>query len=131
LPLTAVQTSVIEHAIAVVDDCCNDELDECDVEEEEITRAKQQPGFNQEFGLQWGSHGLNPVFNLDVIEAAVKRGQEYNPDQIIPYSPKVLCIDPGFSASSFAFVIGALQNGRLEICYAAEHSKPQFQEMVY
>jgi hypothetical protein len=62
---------------------------------EEIKRAKQSPSFEREYNLKYLGR-IGNVFHTKVIEAAIEKGRKYNPDVIIPFSPKSMGIDPAW-----------------------------------
>ena len=70
------------------------------------------------------------MFRPREIDMAIEMGRQYNPDIINSNAPKSLGIDPAFGSSKFAFVLTQMQNGRLEVIYANEFDRPDFNEMI-
>lgn len=57
-------------------------------------------------------------------------GRRYDPDLVNPKTPKSLGIDPAFGSSRFAFVLTQMGNSRIEVLYADEFDRPDFNEMI-
>jgi hypothetical protein len=87
------------------------------------------PSFDREYDLKYIGK-IGNVFHQKDIERAIMFGNQYNPDIINPKAPKSLGIDPAFGSSRFAFVLTQMQNARIEILYADEFDRPDFNEMI-
>jgi hypothetical protein len=96
---------------------------------EEIEKARASPSFDREYDLKYIGK-IGNVFHAKDIERAIAFGRQYNPDLINPKAPKSLGIDPAFGSSKFAFVLTQMRNGMIEVLYADEFDRPDFNEMV-
>jgi hypothetical protein len=70
------------------------------------------------------------VFHTKDIESAIEKGIKYNPDAINIYSRKSLGIDPGFGSSSFGLVVTEWVDNQIQIAYAEEFERPDFNQMI-
>jgi hypothetical protein len=96
---------------------------------EELQKAMASPSFDRKYDLKYVGK-IGNVFHQKDIERAIMFGRQYNPDLINPRTPKSLGIDPAFGSSRFAFVLTQMQNTRVEILYADEFDRPDFNEMI-
>jgi hypothetical protein len=64
------------------------------------------------------------------IELAVEKGKKYSPDVINKYSRKSLGIDPGFGSSPFGLVVTEWVDNQIQIAYAEEFGRPNFNQMI-
>jgi hypothetical protein len=95
--------------------------------EEEIANAKLSPSFPREYQLQY--QGLiGNVFSTQSIENATKI--QYNPDNINPSAKKSIALDPGFGSSNFAIVATQFVDGKIQVIFAEEYERPNFQAMI-
>ena len=94
---------------------------------EEIEKAKLSPSFPREYQLQY--QGLiGNVFSTQSIENATKI--EYNPDNINLSAKKSIALDPGFGSSNFAIVATQFVDGKIQVIFAEEYERPNFQAMI-
>jgi hypothetical protein len=70
------------------------------------------------------------VFHTKNIETVMEKGKKYNPDSINTYSRKSLGIDPGFGSSPFGIVITEWVDNQIQIAYAEEFPRPDFNQMI-
>jgi hypothetical protein len=99
---------------------------------EEIEKAKASPSFEREYNLKY--------------EAAIEKGKGYNPDPPEPGSHeylnylvasnnnnimKVMGIDPAWGSSAFGVVITAVVDGIVQVLYAEEYKRPDYNEMLH
>jgi hypothetical protein len=96
---------------------------------EEIEKAKQSPSFEREYNLKYLGM-IGNVFHTKDIEAAIQRGNNYDPAEINYYSQKSMGIDPGFGSSEFGVVVVERADGQLKILHAEEYHRPDFNEML-
>jgi hypothetical protein len=96
---------------------------------EEIEKAKASPSFEREYNLKYLGL-IGNVFHTKNIETAMEKGKKYNPDSINTYSRKSLGIDPGFGSSPFGIVITEWVDNQIQIAYAEEFPRPDFNQMV-
>ena len=54
----------------------------------------------------------------------------YNPLLINSYSDKSIGIDPGFGSSLFGIYITQFVDGQIQVLYAQEYERPDFNEMI-
>ena len=66
------------------------------------------------------------------IQNAIERGKNYDPDSINQLSEKYMCIDPAFSSSKFAILVGEWfrSEKQIRILYAEELDHPSYEEAV-
>jgi hypothetical protein len=96
---------------------------------EEIEKAKQSPSFEREHNLKYLGKIRN-VFHTKDIEAAIEKGRKYNPDVIIPSSSKSMGIDPAYGSSAFGIVVTQWVDDHIQIVYAEEYHRPDYNEML-
>jgi hypothetical protein len=94
---------------------------------EEIDKAKLSPSFPREYELQYLGL-IGNVFSQLSIENATKI--EYNPDNINPNAKKSIALDPGFGSSNFAIVATQFVDGKIQVIFAEEYERPNFQTMI-
>jgi hypothetical protein len=95
---------------------------------EEIEKAKASP-FEREYNLKYLGL-IGNVFHIKDIEIAVEKGKKYNPDVRNMHSRKSLGIDPGFGSSPFGLVITEWVDNQIQIVYAEEFERPDFNQMI-
>ncbi|MFL6355039.1 MAG: DEAD/DEAH box helicase family protein, partial [Nitrososphaeraceae archaeon] len=98
---------------------------------EEIEKAKQSPSFEREYNLKYlGKIGY--VFHTKDIEAAIEKGRKYNPDNFNPYgfTSRSMGIDPAYGSSAFGIVVTQWVDGIVQILYAEEYHRPDYNEML-
>jgi hypothetical protein len=96
---------------------------------EEIDKAKTSPSFEREYNLKYLGL-IGNVFHYQDIEAALDRGSTYDPDQPNRYAKKSMGIDPGWGSSPFGIVITQYVDEHIQILYAEEFQRPDFNEML-
>jgi hypothetical protein len=95
---------------------------------EEIDKAKLSPSFPREYELQYLGL-IGNVFSQLSIENATKI--EYNPDIINPNAKKSIGVDPAFGGDSkFAIVVTQFVDGKIQVIFAEEYERPNFQAMI-
>ena len=95
--------------------------------QEEIDKAKLSPSFPREYELQYLGL-IGNVFSTLSIENATKI--EYNPDIINPNAKKSIALDPAFGSSNFAICGTQFVNGKIQVIFAEEYERPNFQAMI-
>jgi hypothetical protein len=101
---------------------------------EEIEKAKQSPSFDREYDLKHLGKIGNVLHTKD-IEAAIEKGMLYD-SEITPANPFAadfgisMGIDPGYGSSSFGIVITQLVDAQLQVLYANEFQRPDFNDML-
>jgi hypothetical protein len=100
--------------------------------EEEIEKAKQSPSFEREYNLKYLGIVGN-VFHTKDIEAAMEKGRKYNPDDFTPFysfTSRSMGIDPAYGSSAFGIVVTQWVDGIVQILYAEEYHRPDYNEML-
>jgi len=72
------------------------------------------------------------VFHTKDIEAAIEKGRKYDPDVIgSPYfSSRSMGIDPAWGSSAFGIVVTQWMDNHIQILYAEEYHRPDYNEML-
>jgi hypothetical protein len=99
---------------------------------EEIEKAKQSPSFQREYDLKYLGIVGN-VFHTKDIEAAIEKGRKYNPDDFTPFyssTSRSMGIDPAYGSSAFGIVVTQWVDGIVQILYAEEYHRPDYNEML-
>jgi hypothetical protein len=96
---------------------------------EEMEKAKASPSFEREYNLKYLGL-IGNVFHTKDIDSAIEKGKKYNPDLINMYSRKSLGIDPGFGSSPFGLVVTEWVDNQIQIAYADEFERPDFNQMI-
>jgi hypothetical protein len=97
--------------------------------EKEIEKARASPSFYREYDLKYLGK-IGNVFNPSVIEKGIEKGRTYDPSKPNQFAPMSLGIDPAFGSSKFALVLTQLVNAKIEVLYAEEFERPDFNEMI-
>lgn len=108
---------------------------------EEIERAKESPSFEREYNLKYLGR-IGNVFHTNDIEAAIEKGKTYNPDlepgtvEYFKFSPSSMIpgamgIDPAWGSSAFGIVITQLIDGVIQVLYAEEFKRPDYNDMLH
>jgi hypothetical protein len=95
---------------------------------EEIEKAKVSPSFEREYNLKYLGK-IGNVFHTKDIDAALERGQNIVA-AANKMSPKSMGIDPGWGSSPFGIVITQWTDGQIQVLYAEEFERPDFNEML-
>jgi hypothetical protein len=99
---------------------------------EEIEKVKQSPSFEREYNLKYLGK-IGNVFHTKDIEAAIEKGRKYNPDNFTPYyssTSRSMGIDPAYGSSAFGIVVTEWADGLVQILYAEEYHRPDYNEML-
>jgi hypothetical protein len=99
---------------------------------EEIEKAKQSPSFEREYNLKYLGR-IGNVFHTKDIEAAIEKGRKYNPDNFNPYysfTSRSMGIDPAWGSSAFGIVVTQWEDNHIQILYAEEYHRPDYNEML-
>ena len=97
--------------------------------EEEIQKAKVSPSFEREYNLKYLGL-IGNVFHTKDIEAAIERGRQIASTKAISYTQKSVGLDPGFGSSAFGVCITELIDGQLNVLFAEEYPRPDFNQMI-
>ena len=75
---------------------------------------------------------IGNVFHTKDIEAAIEKGRKYNPDIIgsLYFTSKSMGIDPAYGSSAFGIVVTQWVDNHIQILYAEEHHRPDYNEML-
>ena len=95
---------------------------------EYIEKKKLEPEFEREYNLKYLGH-IGNVFHIQDIENAIKEYDIEN-EAINNYAVKSMGIDPGFGSSAFGIVVTRLVNGKIQIIFADEFDRPDYDEMI-
>jgi hypothetical protein len=99
---------------------------------EEIEKAKVSPSFEREYNLKYLGK-IGNVFHTKDIEAATEKGRKYNPDNFSPYyslTSRSMGVDPAYGSSAFGIVVTQYVDGIVQILYAEEYHRPDYNEML-
>lgn len=112
---------------------------------QEIERTMESPSFEREYNLKYLGR-IGNVFHTKDIEAAIEMGKKYNhytdlqPGSSDPQylnhmvalnnASKVMGIDPAWWSSAFGIVITAIIDGLVQVLYAEEFTRPDYNDMV-
>ncbi len=97
--------------------------------EEEIEKAKQSPGFDKEYGLQYLGK-IGNVFSSLVIDRAIELGNQYQESEteISQHTVKSVGVDFGFGSSQTAIVMTEYlpEQEKIRVVFAEqyEHANP-------
>jgi hypothetical protein len=115
--------------------------------QEEIDKAKQSPSFDREYDLKYLGK-IGNVFHTKDIEAAIEKGVFYDPEVLFvsaaagdnnnsnnnnPFASdfgRAMGIDPAYGSSSFGIVITQLVDNQIQVLYANEFQRPNFNHML-
>jgi hypothetical protein len=99
--------------------------------QEEVDKAKQSPGFDREYGLQYLGKSRN-VFSSFQIDKAIELGNQFQNMPINQYAIHSIGIDPGFSSSRSAIVVTEFlkEEEKIRVVYAEEFDKSNPQDLV-
>jgi hypothetical protein len=86
----------------------------------EVQLARQSSSFSREMENKFLGQVGN-VFTPQSIEAAVSRGENYNPDEIDYSTRKILSCDPGWGSSAFGLCLAQMKNKQIQILQAEEY----------
>jgi hypothetical protein len=95
---------------------------------EEIEKGMSSSSFEREYNLKYiGTEGN--VFSTKSIEESIA---EYDPENelINYYAPVSMGVDCGFGSSPFGIVIARLVDARVEVVFADEFERPDYNEML-
>jgi hypothetical protein len=98
---------------------------------EEIKKAKQSPSFEREYNLKYLGK-IGNVFHTKDIEAALEKGRKYDPDNYNQsiFTSTSMGIDPAYGSSAFGIVVTRFADGIVQIMYAEEYHRPDYNEML-
>ena len=96
---------------------------------QEIDKARQSPSFEREYDLKYTGK-IGNVFHTTEIDEAVARGETYDPERPIDMCAKSMGIDPGWGSSPFGIVITQFVDKTIQIIFAEEYERPDFEKMV-
>jgi hypothetical protein len=98
---------------------------------EEIQRAKQSPSFEREYNLKYLGK-IGNVFHTKDIEAAIEKGRKYTPDNYNQsiFTSTSMGVDPAYGSSAFGIVVTRYADGIVQILYAEEYHRPDYNEML-
>jgi Terminase RNaseH-like domain len=101
---------------------------------EEIDKSKQSPSFEREYNLKYLGK-IGNVFHTNDIEASIEKGAAYDPE-VAAANPlaagygRAMGIDPAYGSSSFGIVITQLTDSQVQVLYADEYQRPDFNDML-
>jgi len=89
------------------------------------------PSFEREYNLKYLGK-MGNVFHTKDIEAAIEKGRKYDPDNFNQsyFTSKSMGIDPGYGSSAFGIVVTRFADGIVQILYADEYHRPDYNEML-
>jgi hypothetical protein len=75
---------------------------------------------------------IGNVFHTKDIEEAIEKGKKnYDPDDAVnSYAAKSMGIDPAYGSSNFGIVITQFCDGLIQVLYADEFPRPDYNEML-
>jgi hypothetical protein len=97
---------------------------------EEIEKAKAS-SFEREYDLKYLGK-IGNVFHTKDIEAAIEKGRKYNPDNFnqFYFTSRSMGIDPAYGSSAFGIVVTQWEDNHIQILYAEEYHRPDYNEML-
>lgn len=95
---------------------------------EEIEKAKSSPSFGREYDLQYLGLIGNVFHTKDIDNSIAEYDIDY--EGINSYAPKSMGVDPGFGSSAFGIVVTRFVDGKAQIIFADEFSRPDYDEML-
>jgi hypothetical protein len=95
---------------------------------QEIEKAKKSPSFEREYNLKYLGL-IGNVFHTEDIDSSIV---EYDPDDpnVNGYALMSMGIDCGFGSSSFGIVVTRISDDRIQIVFADEFERPDYNEML-
>jgi len=98
---------------------------------EEIEKSKQSPSFEREYNLKYLGK-IGNVFHTKDIEAAIEKGKKYDPDNFNQsyFTSISMGVDPAYGSSAFGIVVTRFADGIVQILYAEEYHRPDYNEML-
>ena len=96
---------------------------------EELEKAKRSPSFEREYDLKYTGK-IGNVFHTNEIEAAILKGSKYDPEKTVDMCAKSIGVDPGWGSSPFGIVITQFVDKTIQVMYAEEYERPDFEQMV-
>jgi len=99
---------------------------------EEIAKAKTSPSFAREYDLKYLGH-IGNIFHAKDIDAAIEKGKGYDPDNANPhysFTSRSMGIDPAYGSSAFGIVITQWMDNHIQILYAEEYHRPDYNAML-
>ena len=93
-----------------------------------IEKKKLEPEFEREYNLKYLGLVGN-VFHIRDIENAIKE-YDIESETINHYAVKSMGVDPGFGSSAFGIVVTRLVNGKIQVIFADEYERPDYNEMM-
>jgi hypothetical protein len=98
---------------------------------EEIEKAKASPSFEREYNLKYLGK-IGNVFHTKDIEAAIEKGRKYDPDNFNQsiFTSTSMGIDPAYGCSAFGIVVSQWVDHIVQILYAEEYHRPDYNEML-
>ncbi|MFL6320469.1 MAG: hypothetical protein ACJ72Q_08350, partial [Nitrososphaeraceae archaeon] len=75
---------------------------------------------------------IGNVFHTKDIEAAIEKGRRYNPNVVdsLHFTSRSMGIDPAYGSSAFGIVVTEWQDNHIQILYAEEYHRPDYNEML-
>jgi len=76
---------------------------------------------------------IGDVFHTKDIEAAIEKGRKYDPDNFNPFysfTSRSMGIDPAYGSSAFGIVVTQWEDTHIQVLYAEEHHRPDYNEML-
>jgi hypothetical protein len=95
----------------------------------EIERAKSSSGFEREYNLKYLGL-IGNVFHIRDIENAIK-AYDTEDGTLNYYASTSMGIDCGFGSSPFGIVVTRLVDGKIQVVFADEFERPDYNEMLY
>ena len=97
--------------------------------DDEIERARRSPSFDREYDLKY-SGLIGNLLSPSVVDRAVELAKQFAARPYNFYAPASLGIDPAFGSSKFAFVLTQVIDTKIQVVYASEFERPDFNEMI-
>ena len=93
-----------------------------------LEKKKLEPEFEREYNLKYLGLVGN-VFHTKDIENAMKE-YDIESEDINYYATKSMGVDPGFGSCAFGIVVTRLVNEKIQIVFADEYERPDYNEML-
>jgi hypothetical protein len=99
--------------------------------QQEIDEAKKSGSFSREYDLKFLGE-IGNVYHTKDIDASIELGKKYSPENFSPFhfATTAMGLDPAYGSSAFGIVITQFADGIIQILYASEFYKPDFNVML-
>ncbi len=93
-----------------------------------LEKKKLEPEFEREYNLKYLGLSGNVFHTKDIENAMIE--YDIESEDINYYAIKSMGVDPGFGSSAFGIVVTRLVNGKIQVVFADEYERPDYNEML-